>query len=49
MRRGRPTVASLDCPTIIRREWYGYRTTPAIIAALAEFFTRWRTGELLWR
>lgn len=43
------TVACLECPTIIRREWRGPRTCDRVVLMLAEFFARVRSGDLVWR
>ncbi len=44
------TVASWECPAVIRRGWFGRRSPDYIVQMLAEFFSRVHSDPLLiWR
>lgn len=45
----RPTIASFDAPTWLRRRWRGHDTPFEIIALFNEYASRAMRGELIWR
>ena len=42
-----PTVASLDCPTWLRRRWEGERSPIDVVMVFVEWVRR--AGGLIWR